>query len=339
MPASPSLRRPRDALISALRIGLAYLVVGGLWIWLSDALVVAISEDTMWLVAAQRYKGLVYIVVTAGGLVYLVHRSYERLLAAQLDVERSQLRVADLFEQHPQPMWVQDPSTCRFLRVNEAAIQTYGYSRAEFLCMATRDIWPEADVPSFPGEFHSPTLGALARGVSRHRTKDGRLILARLTEHQLELDGLPALMVRAEDVTREALIVEALQRQQQQQQQLKKCLRVALWIGSEDRQRLTYVSQSLQEVAGLASAQLQSDPAAWLSKVHPDDLPGVPALLSSDSHGNASPRRWLYRIVMRDGTHRWIEDERCEVHDSAGKLTVFGGLLRDVTEHFEPPAT
>lgn len=328
MPGSPPPLRPRDALLSALQIGVAYLVVGGLWIWLSDAAVVALSDDPAWREAAQRYKGLVYIVLTTAGLVYLVHRSHQHLIAANAAVARTELRVADLFERHPQPMWVQDATTCRFLRVNEAAVRAYGYSREEFLCLATRDIWPEADVPSFPGEFDSPTLGALARGVSRHRRKDGRAVLARLTEHHLELDGRPALMVMAEDVTREALIVEALQRQQQQRQQLEQQLVVVLWTAASDGTSLSDVSPSLLELTGWHPARLKRDPGAWHRLIHPEDRHRVPPLLAPLV---AAEPRWVYRIVRPDGEVRWVEDRRCQMRDAAGEPGQVGGMVQDIT--------
>jgi PAS domain S-box-containing protein len=45
-----------------------------------------------------------------------------------------------LFEKNPQPMWIYDLSTLRFLEVNDAAVLQYGYSRDEFLSMTIKDI-------------------------------------------------------------------------------------------------------------------------------------------------------------------------------------------------------
>ena len=38
-----------------------------------------------------------------------------------------------LFSRHPRPTWVFDLETLRFLAVNDAAIELYGYSRETFL--------------------------------------------------------------------------------------------------------------------------------------------------------------------------------------------------------------
>jgi len=50
-----------------------------------------------------------------------------------------------LFANNPIPMWIYDPSTLRFLDVNDAAQRAYGYSREEFLAMTIGDIHPAVD--------------------------------------------------------------------------------------------------------------------------------------------------------------------------------------------------
>ncbi|GEO86238.1 diguanylate cyclase [Ciceribacter naphthalenivorans] len=47
-----------------------------------------------------------------------------------------------LFVTHPSPMWVYDPETLRFLIVNNAAIDLYGYSRVDYDRMTVLDIRP-----------------------------------------------------------------------------------------------------------------------------------------------------------------------------------------------------
>ncbi len=51
----------------------------------------------------------------------------------------------DLFLRHPQPMWVYELASLRFLDVNEAACDVYGYTREQFLDMSTSEIRPAAD--------------------------------------------------------------------------------------------------------------------------------------------------------------------------------------------------
>ncbi len=51
-------------------------------------------------------------------------------------------------------MYILDRESLKFLEVNDAAIQKYGYSREEFLRMRTTDIRPPEDVPRFLKAVH-----------------------------------------------------------------------------------------------------------------------------------------------------------------------------------------
>lgn len=78
------------------------------------------------------------------------------------EMDTSDFNAAQLFQNHPDPMWVYDAETLAFLAVNEAAIAQYGYSRAEFLAMSIADIRPAEDIDALhrstarSGRGHSP---------------------------------------------------------------------------------------------------------------------------------------------------------------------------------------
>src|SRR4029077_533948 len=87
--------------------------------------------------------------------------SLKRELADRLSSEQNAL-VSErnyrlLFEGHPQPMWLYDLDTLAFLEVNDAAVERYGYSRAEFLAMTIKEIRPPQEPPQFLGLMAPPT--------------------------------------------------------------------------------------------------------------------------------------------------------------------------------------
>ncbi|HUG38297.1 MAG TPA: PAS domain S-box protein [Candidatus Limnocylindrales bacterium] len=120
----------------------------------------------------------------------------------------SEARYRWLFEDNPLPMWVSDLETRAFLDVNEAAIRQYGHPRDEFLRMTIDDLRPPEDVPRVPGALAEPEAETV--GVWRHRRKDGRLIDVEVVRHALVLDGRPALLALAHDVTERRRAEEAL---------------------------------------------------------------------------------------------------------------------------------
>ena len=124
------------------------------------------------------------------------------LEATRLELDRTATKYQLLFKAHPEPIWVFDLETLRFLEVNDAAIRQYGYSRDEFLAMTAQDILPPEEVPAFLETLR--TTDETWRPVPwLHRKKDGSVIETRITSHVLTFGARPARYVMAQDVTAE----------------------------------------------------------------------------------------------------------------------------------------
>jgi len=314
----------------AVGIGVLYAALGVLWILASDTFVNSLSDDAVWLAAAQRYKGIFYVVSTSLGLIFLVDAGFRRVFAARDRADAMELHARDLFVQHPKPMWVYERETLRFLAVNEAAIQYYGYSREAFLQMTLKDIRPPEDLHVLLAARRDAVPGHHDIGVMRHRRKSGELVFVHLTLHTVVLLGREAAMVMAIDVTSEVLSRRALQRQQAQFRQLHQSLSDALWIASADGRTMIYVSPAVEEICGLAVAQMMDHPDLWLEMVHPDDLH-----IARASYGALQELAVAvceYRIVTSSGAIKWVSDSKRLIVDEEGLVTMMGGILKDITE-------
>ena len=79
-----------------------------------------------------------------------------RRSAAAIESDRTRARTQMLFEASPTPMWVYDFETLRFLAVNDATVERYGYTRDEFLGgMTIKDIRPPEEVPLLLADISS----------------------------------------------------------------------------------------------------------------------------------------------------------------------------------------
>jgi PAS domain S-box-containing protein len=108
-----------------------------------------------------------------------------------------------LFDKNPTPMWVYDLGSLAFLEVNQAALQHYGYSRAEFLAMRITDIRPTEDVPRLMDLIVDRAPGLRYVGTWRHRLKAGTIIDVDISSATIEFGGRPAVLVVAHDITRQ----------------------------------------------------------------------------------------------------------------------------------------
>jgi hypothetical protein len=121
--------------------------------------------------------------------------------AAEEALRGSEERYRYLFERNPQAMWVFDVETFRFLAVNDAAVDTYGYARDEFLAMTIKDIRPEEDVPALLNEVATVAPELRSRGTWRHRRKDGELMDVEVSSHDFDYGGRKSRLVSVIDVT------------------------------------------------------------------------------------------------------------------------------------------
>jgi two-component system cell cycle sensor histidine kinase/response regulator CckA len=148
-----------------------------------------------------------------GRTAELEHEISERVRAEKA-LQDSEAQYRNLFENNPHPMWVYDAETLAFLAINDAAIQSYGYTREEFTAMTIDDIRPKEDIPM----LHH-LLGAIPdelthSGTWRHQKKDGTIIEVEITSHGLVFAGKRARLVLAHDISeRKKLEAQFLQAQ------------------------------------------------------------------------------------------------------------------------------
>jgi len=116
-------------------------------------------------------------------------------------LRKSEAQYRFLFESNPQPMWVYDLLTLRFLAVNEAAIRHYGYSHDEFLEMTIKDIRPPEDLQLLSSHLDAGNPELNRSGEWRHRKKDGTIINVEITSNRLNFGGRAAEFVLANDIT------------------------------------------------------------------------------------------------------------------------------------------
>jgi PAS domain S-box-containing protein/diguanylate cyclase (GGDEF)-like protein len=149
--------------------------------------------------------------LSAGGQVVVDKAGLKRLTGTVVDVTEhwevrrqqaeSEHRFRSLFEQNPLPFWVFDSSSLRFLEVNAAAVNAYGYTREEFLKMTILDIRDPQDRPKLLAHMMSSPDARIAPENWMHRTKEGKAIDVRIYSADIVFNGRPARLILAEDIT------------------------------------------------------------------------------------------------------------------------------------------
>lgn len=128
----------------------------------------------------------------------------------ELSLRESEERYRYLFDCNPLPMWIYDFETLRFLAVNDAAVNTYGYSREEFLSMIILDIRPREEVERIRERLKTLNQDENRSGIWKHRKKNGDIIHVDIVSHGFEFEGRGARLVLANNVSERVQMENAL---------------------------------------------------------------------------------------------------------------------------------
>ncbi len=125
----------------------------------------------------------------------------EQIELGHVQLEGALERYRLMFDRNPVPMWVFARDTLRFLDVNKAAVDHYGYSREEFLAMTLKDIRPADEIPFLVSSIAEPLSTPTRQRLWKHRKKDGSLIDVEIVRTDIELQGRAASFALANDIT------------------------------------------------------------------------------------------------------------------------------------------
>jgi diguanylate cyclase (GGDEF)-like protein/PAS domain S-box-containing protein len=223
-------------------------------------------------------------------------------------------------------MYVWDPTTLRIVEANPAALARYRYSRSEFLSMKITDMRPPEDVPRLLHALENQNTANY--GIWRHLTKDGRTIYSAIHNHRIRYRGRLAWLVHAIDATSQ---YQAEQQLRASEATLQLAQEVA-HLGSFTYDYVAGEGSCSAELARILRVQpgevKQGD--LW-SFDHPEDAASVREEVDA-ARAERRPYKTDHRIVLRDGTIRYVEERGYWTYDEKGEPVRMFGTMLDITE-------
>lgn len=235
-----------------------------------------------------------------------------------------------LFETNPNPMFVFDEKSLRFLTVNDAAVRHYGWSHDEFCNMTIDDIRPVDDI-SAVHEAIKEQAGArdLHAGQWRHRTKDGRIIDVDVSVSAVEYDGYAARLVLAVDITKHEKAREELRKERNFGNTVLDTAG-ALVLVLDKEGRITRFNKECERITGYLSSEVLGR-VLWEFLIPEEDLNGVKQTwdaLQAGDFPNEHENHW----VAKDGSKRLIAWTNNAITKPDGEIEYVIGTGLDITE-------
>ncbi|MRW85565.1 EAL domain-containing protein [Pseudoduganella sp. FT26W] len=243
------------------------------------------------------------------------------------DVYESRLRFKYLFEAHPQPMWVYDLETLRFMVVNAAAVVQYGYTEAEFLYMTIRDIRPQEEVERLEQNLAAtPRKGADQSGAWTHVRRDGSRLKVEISSHAVTLSGRPCRLVFAHDITERLRLQAELQLRGRALEASVNA--IVITRHAADGDRVEYANPAFAQLLGHAPEGVLGHQLETLLGLHAKDEQQQALHAAMLSHQEVT---LLLHIRHRDGSQLWTQMHVAPVRAADDAIAHHVCVLTDMT--------
>lgn len=252
-----------------------------------------------------------------------------------LQAEVNELDI-QFFMNSPIPAWIFDETSLKFLHVNEAAIDKYGYSREEFLGMTIEDIRPEEDIVHLHSILEQKNSLEADIPHWRHKTKNGFVFYVEVYCKILNINGRKIRTVQAIDINDKVLT-------EQHKQQLNRIVRnqkemlddimdtvtEVIWAIRLDTFSLVYTNAVCEEIYGYTPEEMLADHSTFLSSIHPDDREKFNASVEKAIATGRSQEE--FRVRHRNGNYKIIIGTAILKKGEDGKPDMLSGIGVDVT--------
>lgn len=216
-------------------------------------------------------------------------------------------------------MWVFDMVGGRYLAVNRATEEKYGYAQEEFLRMSLPDICAPSERPRLESALETlRELGRLEKPtVWEHRTKAGNRLFVEVLANRVQVEGIEAAFVVLRDVTSEYVARAEFDRVFNLSQDM-------IVVRSFD-QTLLKTNPAVERILGWSFEEFQKLKPADVA--HPEDAEVV-ARVIAEAIATGSSRNWQSRVRTKRGSYRWL-DWTCTVDLDQQN---FFAVARDITD-------
>ncbi len=239
----------------------------------------------------------------------------------------SEKKYKSLFDLSPLPMWVVDREKLKFLSVNDAALNMYGYSREEFLEMTVRDLWTKEEEPDIE-DLVSKKRNDYFKLKICHTNKKGKKFYLEIESNPIIFDGVPARVSLVNNVTAQLAAERALSLSERRFKALvQDGSEVVMILDFEGN--LSYASPACQMILGIDTKILLSH--NFFYYIHEEDIKMVKECLLN-LHDQKRIQIPSYRIQNGDKSWRWIETIATNLCDEPAVNGIVANS-RDITEY------
>ncbi|MCC6512292.1 MAG: PAS domain S-box protein, partial [Pirellulaceae bacterium] len=308
---------------SAVRVAGTYLLLGLLWIALSDLSLAGLgalsASGFLW----SMGKGAAFVLSSAGLVFWLCQREYRNTSQAMALLRTVVLGTSDA-------VFVKDREG-RYQLVNAAAARFLGLSVADVLGRNDRELFESTEAEQLMANDQAIIAGGKDVTVEETVTSVGVTRTYQTTKGPyFDATGAAAGLIGiGRDVTERVLMEAALRESDARLREAQRIARLGSWSWEPPTNRVWW-SDAEFELLSADPKVVRPSFEAFLEFLHPDDRIVAIARVEAMRVGSNEFASDL-RVVRADGTWMWIHSQARATRDSAGNLIRVEGIDQDIT--------
>lgn len=327
---------------SSFKIVLIYAAVSAVYIFTSDYFLELLFRDVEMLSKFQTLKGLSFILITSVLLHVLMKLNINKLsnyyrqiidfkLISEEQFKQSKQEYIDLFNHSPLPMWIFDVDTLKFILVNEAACNHYGYTNDEYLSMTLKNIRPKEDLALFEELLaYSLFTDSSLSTILRHQKKNGDIINVKVKTTWVTFEGKKARLASVVDVTAEMNTQKALLETNTRLKMACEIASMGYWTNDLKTSEIIW-SHEMHKIFETNPKTFELTLDNIKNRFHPEER----HKLNMDTFSNFGINEIIeseQRIVTDSGKIKWILERIHLIRDESNVPLRLEGIAVDITK-------
>ena len=223
---------------------------------------------------------------------------------------------------------------------NDTAVQIYGYSQAELTGKKMKDLY-SLSYEGKPKAIQDQIIDPPGKGIIRmmHQHKDGSSFYVEQSSQVIILMGAKyhRYTIKEFNSTKDSSLNNTAQSGEdiQSSQTFQSVMEDVPFITYIQRLNLqlspVYLSPQIRKLTGYTPEDYKMEPELWKSLVHPEDRDKLVQDIT-EAMNDGKPLVVEYRIIARDGSILWVNDQARIVNDRNNQPQFLQGVRYDITE-------
>ncbi len=241
------------------------------------------------------------------------------------------------FYMGPVPVCIVDMNTLKFLEVNNAAIETYQYTREEFLNMTITALRPNEEKEDVQRSFYNIANNQYDAGYWKHTKKNGETFHVHIytqTTYFKNKEARISFIVDVNDILmaekQNQELSDLIKDQKEQLDNILFSISDVIWSRTADTFDLTYANNAYYKMFGYHPDEVMNNSKYFLNSIHPEDLQIF--IDSMNAAKSIGPTKVEYRYCHKDGTIKILQAHVTFKKGKDNKPDTLNGVTVDITK-------